>query len=368
MKILLVAKYFYPIKGGIETVIYETAKCLIKLGHEVTVITVGNKSKEKIDGIDVIRTPSLLSLSGEPIALGFFNEIMKEDFDICHLQAPNPFQNMMAVSACILKKKPWVITYQSDIIRFSKIMKIINWLYTNIIQKPFILKMAKKVFASSPNYLNGSKTINNLNNTSVLQNGIKIRNVLKKENQENNILFVGRIIYYKGVAYLIKAMKEVVKEIPTAKLTIVGDGKLKNEMEKLTKDLKLDKNIQFTGQVSDDSLQKYYYNSDIFVLPSIYKSEAFGMVQLEAMMHEKPLISTKIKNSGVAWINKNDISGITVNPMDHNDLAKAIIKLLKDKQLRKKYGKGGRKRLENYFDIEKLTKDLIKIYENIITK
>ena len=74
MKILLVAKYFYPIKGGIETVVYETAKCLKNLGNEVTVVTVGKKSKETINGINIIRTPALFSISGEPAAIGFFKE------------------------------------------------------------------------------------------------------------------------------------------------------------------------------------------------------------------------------------------------------------------------------------------------------
>jgi glycosyltransferase involved in cell wall biosynthesis len=366
MKILLVAKYFYPIKGGIETVVYETAKCLKNLGNEVTVVTVGKKSKETINGINIIRTPALFSISGEPAAIGFFKEIMKLDFDICHLQAPNPFQNIMAVAACILKKKPWIVAYQSDIIRFSPIMKAVNWVYKNTIQRPIILKMAKKVLASSPPYLKGSSTLKGLKNTGVLQNSIKIRSVEKKEKQENNILFVGRIIYYKGIGYLVKSMKEVVEQVPSAKLTIVGNGNLRREMEKLSKDLKLENNIIFAGEVSEEELQDHYKNTDIFVFPSIYKSEAFGMVQLEAMMNEKPIISTKIKDSGVSWVNKDGVSGITINPMDHKELSDAIIKLLKDKKLRIKYGKGGRKRLEDEFDIKKLTKKLLEIYKECI--
>ena len=109
MKILVVSKYFYPYDGGIETVVLENAKHLVKKGHEVTVIASNHNKKlakyDKYEGIKIIRVNTWFNLSAAPINPGVFFEVLKQDFDICNLHAPNPFNNIAAVKALILKRK-----------------------------------------------------------------------------------------------------------------------------------------------------------------------------------------------------------------------------------------------------------------------
>lgn len=160
-------------------------------------------------------------------------------------------------------------------------------------------------------------------------------------------------------------MQEVIKEFDDAMLLIVGEGILKPELEGLAKKLKLTNNIQFLPEVHNKDLAPYYCLSDIFVLPSIYKSEAFGIVQLEAMACSKPVISTNVRGSGISFVNKNNETGIVVEPRNSEELASAIIKLLKNKSLCKKFGNNGIMRVKNIFSKEIMVKNILDIYTSI---
>ncbi|MEM4397108.1 MAG: glycosyltransferase, partial [Candidatus Woesearchaeota archaeon] len=104
---------------------------------------------------------------------------------------------------------------------------------------------------------------------------------------------------------------------------------------------------------------------DIFVLPSVYRSEALGMSMVEAMAIGIPVVSTKIKGSGVVFVNKNNITGFVVEPRNSLKLAQALDKLLNDFELRKKFGQNGRKRTLKLFNLNSYVKKLIKIYKVI---
>ena len=166
---------------------------------------------------------------------------------------------------------------------------------------------------------------------------------------------------YKGMDYLLEALKIVKNEINDVKLIVGGKGALLEYYSKMADDAGLKDNVEFHGFIHDEKIVEYYNKYSIFVLPSISsKQEGFGIVALEAMACETPVISTEIV--GVAADVKKSNSGIIIPPKDVEKLAKAIIRILKDKDA-KAMGINGRKLVKEKYTwsgIAKKTEDLYK--------
>ncbi|MFH2058584.1 MAG: glycosyltransferase [Pseudomonadota bacterium] len=175
----------------------------------------------------------------------------------------------------------------------------------------------------------------------------------------NFFLFVGVLRDYKGLEYLIRAM-EGVKE----KLVIIGKGKNKAKLETLASSLGL-KNVFFPGYLGDQYLQAFFKLSRAFVLPSIERSEAFGVSLLEASLFSKPMISTELF-TGTSFVNKHLETGLVVPPKDISALRKALMKLSSDDQLCKIYGENAQKRYERNFVPEITGKQYLELYDELL--
>ncbi len=173
------------------------------------------------------------------------------------------------------------------------------------------------------------------------------------------LLFVGgldRAHYFKGLEYVLDALKQV-----DALLIIVGQGgDLEEYYRKKVFDLGLEKRVIFAGTVSEEELPKYYNLCDIFVLPSIDRSEAFGLVYLEAMACAKPVVGSDLP--GVRRVIEHERNGLLVQPRDAAGLAVALNRLLNDPYLCVKYGAVGRKTVENRYDWEKIVQKTLEAY------
>ena len=123
--------------------------------------------------------------------------------------------------------------------------------------------------------------------------------------------------------------------------------------------------VEFLGTVDDKMKDTLLHACDLLILPSIYRSEAFGLVLLEAMACGKPVISTEL-GTGTSFVNLHGETGLVVPPKDSDELAKAINSLLEDRGLREKYGQAGKKRVQTYFTIEKMVNRIVEIYEEIL--
>ena len=132
----------------------------------------------------------------------------------------------------------------------------------------------------------------------------------KRQDISVNILFVGRLVWYKGLDILLKAFAQM--KYKNCTLTIVGGGPLEQELHDLAKKLGL-KNVIFTGMISEEEKVKHIEKCDFLVLPSISKAEAFALVQIEAMAFGKPVINTALP-SGVPCVSINGVTGLTVQP------------------------------------------------------
>jgi rhamnosyl/mannosyltransferase len=174
------------------------------------------------------------------------------------------------------------------------------------------------------------------------------------------IVTVGRLVYYKGIEYLIRAMREI-----DGRLLIIGDGPLRASLEReAIRNRVLDK-VEFLGRRTIKEIVPYYHAADVFALASVSRSEAFGIVQLEAMACGKPVVNTNIA-SGVPFVSINELTGLTVPPSDSHALAKAINKLLWDSQLRTDFGRAARLRVLEEFNLDLMIKRTMNLYENIL--
>lgn len=367
IKVLIVNKLYYPWVGGIEKITQDYAEGLNgEIEVEVLVCQPRGRGKvEWINGVKVTRAGSIGIFWGMPISFSFPFLLAKKsrEVDIIHFQMPFPLAD---ISYLLLgsRKPSIVVTYHSDIVRQKKLM---------LFYKPFLfrfLRIVDRIIVTSPNMLEFSEYLKAFKyKCSVVPLGIDVDYLehsgvkeigLSKTKDEKLILFVGRLTYYKGVEYLIEAMQRV----KNSKLLIVGDGELRAQLERKSRLLGLQDKIIFLGKLSKEELNYCYKICDIFVLPSVEESEAFGLVQAEAMFFGKPVVNTRLR-SGVPYVSVNGETGITVPPRDSKALADAINKILENHDLYRMFSKNAVNRVYSLFTKRKMLDAILRIYEEL---
>lgn len=352
-KIMHVSRYAYPHIGGIEAVISQINRSLPDEDYEKEVLCCSNSDESSIDdGVKYSRCKYLFEFAANTISPEFIWKLSRVDTDIIHYHMPFIFA-VIAHFIARPKYKKMYITYHSDIIGYDKIMKPFWGIY-----KKF-LEQADKIHVLSPNIIESSQMIKPYKDKCVvIPQGISVENIfdnekvqkVKKQYSNKKILFsLGRLVKYKGFIYGIEAMKNV----EDAVYLIGGSGPLAEEFEKYIKENNLSEKVIMLGRISDEDVALYYQACDIYLLPSVMQSEAFGIVQLEAMRCGKPVINTNL-GTGVNYVSINNETGLTVEPAKSDELSNAINILLKDDLLRKKLGQNARKRVEALFDIDKI--------------
>ncbi len=365
MRVLEVNKAYFPHVGGIETLVRQYAEDLSKVKDiKVRVLVCrddrGRTRREKINGVCVQRCGSLGTYFKCPISLSFIRHFgkMAKKADVVHIHMPFP----LADAAALLSgyKGRIVLSWHSDVVKQKKLM---------LVYKPFmmwLLRRADCIITATEGHITGSEYLPEFRKKcAVVPYGIDPQEYLsvrecgfltKKCRNENSVkvFFSGRLVYYKGVDVLIKAAALT----SDCELFISGTGELEPELRALAEDLGAGDNIHFLGFLSDTDLKKAYRDCDIFVLPSVAQSEAFGIVQLEAMIYGKPVINTALP-TGVPWVSLDSVTGITVPPGDEKALAQAIMRLAQDKPLREKLGRNSAERVRREFSrraaLQKLT-------------
>jgi len=299
----------------------------------------------------------------------------KEKIDIVHTIMLTPSVLFSIKAARKLRLK--VISHphaqpENLIFNFPKIFQkknIINFLYRLMVK---ISKRADVVIYPSKFAENEIKKIDPLLNTIIVSNGVNLskykkfnpKNFLVKyslNKKEKRILCVSRLQPEKSIETLIRSIPKVVKEFKNVHFDIVGLGLLREPLEKLSKELNIDKKLTFFGRLSEEDLLMAYNASDIFVHPSLAELE--GMVVLEAMACGKPIIIANSAESASRFFVNNN--GFLFEPKNSEDLAKKIIDLLKDENKRKKMGLESLK-LSKKYDINSSVNSLEKIYFSLI--
>ena len=367
MKILHVFKKYHPVVGGIQNHIRVLSRELIKdksFEVEVLVTNVNSNSvTQYIDGVKVIKAGRILQIASTPISSDLFRYMKKMKPDILHLHFPYPIGELASLLSD--KCNNVVITYHCDIVK----QKMLLYLYMPLLKR--VLRKAKAIVISNPNILSSSMLLDQYTNKiEIIPYGIDIerfekvdeRKVQDIKSRDGNsiVLFVGRFCYYKGIEYLLEASKKV-----DATFWLVGDGPLKPWIENYITRNNLNEKILLLGQVSEDELPYYYHAADILVLPSTYRSEAFGITLLEGMACNLPLITTEL-GTGTSFVNLNNKTGLVVPPSNSSALIEAINLILKDKNLRSGFAVTAKDRVKREFSKEKMVQRIKTLYSKVL--
>ncbi len=319
-RVLHVGKYLPPVPGGIETYLGDLLRVSMRHGMPVGAIVHEKRGYPKpnpddFGGAKIYSVPTYGQLLYAPVAPSFPWRLRQaiRDFkpDILHLHMPNT-----SVFAALLlpeaKKIPWVVHWHADVDvgRMSLWMRLAYKLY-----KPFetaLLRHTKSVIATSDDYLAASKPLQAWSKKCRViplaidperlvkpsDEQIKVAALMWPKPDEARFLAVGRLTYYKGYDLLIRAMKDV----PSGSLVIVGEGELRSSLQKLIDELRLAERVRLAGSVSASELGAIYSVADTFCMTSIDRSEAFGLVLLEAAHYGCQIVAPDIQGSGVTGL------------------------------------------------------------------
>ena len=367
MRILHIYKDYYPVLGGIENHLRVLAEGQAARGHEVTVLVANPDSRtitQKVNGVHVIKAGRLATIASTPISLAMFLQVARCRADITHLHFPYPFGDV--AHAVFGRARRTVITYHSDIVRQKTLLRF----YSPLLHRA--LGRAQRIIATSPRYAQTSPFLApHLNKVTVIPYGIDVTRFasadpaqvaqIRAQYGSPLILFVGQMRYYKGVEILIRAMAQ----LPGRALLIGGETTTRRaELDSLAHELGVVDRVVFLGE-KDADLPAYYHASDVFALPSIERSEAFGIVQIEAMAAGLPLISTEL-GTGTSWVNVDGQTGLVVQPRDPQALANAINSLLTDPERRQAMGQAARARALAEFTVDKMIDRVMELYETML--
>jgi rhamnosyl/mannosyltransferase len=308
----------------------------------------GNLKKKK-NGIEILSFKYFFSIFSSPFSLDIIKYIFKcqKKFDIIHYHYPWPMIDL--INLFINKNTKKIITYHADAISGNR---IIDFFYS-LITKFFLNKM-DVIIVTSRNYLKSSKILCKYKKKiKIIPLGIEKRKSNKNFNfnEKNYILFVGSDRKYKGLNILINSSKQI-----KGSLVIAGNFK-KNKFNNY-------KNLRFIKNPSNEFKDFLIKNCAFLILPSINRSEAFGVVLLEAAKFKKPVITTNI-NSGNTFIVKNKYNGLVIQPNNINELSAACNYLLQNKAKVKLFGKNNHKRFIKLFTAEKMINEYSKIYNKL---
>ena len=360
---------------------WELARNLSKLGCEVYVMAYTNI---KPDGMHLY---PLTKKSKIKYIIQLIKLVKRDYFDVVYTR------NTMIGVIGLLIKKLWKSKLVFEVngilpdewklaenqLTKKKKLKSIKIKFFEHLQR-YVIRKADAVVAVTPgikNYLvkhgiNENKVwfIENGANTELFK-PIKDSNVVNElkdrlhiNNDEKVVLFVGNLAPWQGVEYLIKAAPLIIKEIPKIKFLIVGDGILKGKLESLTNELNMGYNIIFTGGVPYEKVPQYVNISDVCIVPKRKMRTGYSPLKLyEYMACGKPVIATNI--AGFEILEQYN-AGILVNPENSEELSNAIVKLLKNKQLREQMGANGRKLVVREYSWESTAKKTVDVFRNLL--
>jgi glycosyltransferase involved in cell wall biosynthesis len=367
MEILHLYKDYSPVLGGIENHVRLLAEAQAARGHRVTVLVASRGPRthvENLGGVRVIFAARLATVASTPISVALALRLSAERPDIIHQHLPYPIGD--AAQAVFGRARRRVVSYHSDIIRQRGLLR----LYAPLLRRS--LRRADAILATSPPYVASSPFLAPLaERCTVVPYGIDVARfervepsrvaAIRQRYGPRLILFVGQLRYYKGVDYLIRAMPHVVGR---ALLAGGESSQRQAELEALARSLGVGDRVAFLGQ-QDEALPALYHASDVLALPSIERSEAFAIVQLEAMAASRPVVSTDV-GTGVAWVNQHEVTGLVVPPREPRALAMALDRVLNDPALAARLGSGGHRRVTENFTRALMLERIEQVYARVL--
>ena len=355
MRILHLAKYYWPRSGGMERVVQTLAEGAANLGHHVEVVAVesiGRQGAPVRQRSRVTRAFSFAALGSQEIAPGYIAAAWKRA-DIIHLHHPHPLADL----ACLLRagSTPVVVTQHADALRS---------LYRPMTR--LVIRRARAVVVPSRAHLALSNELRGFESkVEVIPFGIDQTRwevvPPPPPGAAPRAIFIGRLVAYKGLDVLLRALEQV----PDLRLDIVGSGPEGPRLRTLAQALAITDRVRWYGEYPDDDLPRRMADADFLVLPSVTVEEMFGLVVLEAMAAGRPVITTALP-SAVREVNVPGVTGLEVPLRDVGALARALETLSRDGGRRAMMGEAGRKRVQERFTQSAMAAKHIELYQRII--
>ena len=367
MRVTHLGKFYPPVAGGMERVLQTLCEAERSAGIDSRALVVGTAGRtieEEVNGVPVTRARSLLRVGSVTLSASLVALLRRDTSDVLVLHEPNPMA--LLAYAIARPRHRLVVWYHSEVIRP-------RWRY-RLFYHPFVsfaLRRAARIVVSSPSLAEHAAALQPYRDrTVVVPFGIRPPGEssaaadvasaiasLRARSQGGLVLFVGRLVPYKGVDVLLRAMRDV-----PAAAAIVGDGPLRSQLETEAAALGLSGRVIFLGSLPEAALDAWYRACDVLALPSTTAAEAFGLVQVEAMARAKPVVSTRVP-SGVPWVNQDGVTGVTVPPGDAGALGVALSRILEDGDLRARMGAAARRRFVEQFTVPRMVERTAELYE-----
>ncbi|MEA3454953.1 MAG: glycosyltransferase [Campylobacterota bacterium] len=371
MKVLQFGKFYYPTFGGMERAMYETTEGFNARGIQCDVLCSNTKPDREIsqfDGYTAYRAATYGMVNSAPISPDLISRLWKihKDYDIIHVHHPDP---MAFLALYVVRPSAKiVIQWQSDIVRQEMMLKLFLPLQS------WVLKRADSIIAASEAYATHSPYLKPyLDKTEIVPIGIsddsfhtddkKVEQIKEKYAGKKIILAFGRLVTYKGFEYLAEAARYLSDDYV---ILIGGGGSEEKTISELIGRHQLENSVHLLGHVDESDKYNYYKAASIFCLPSVTKAEAYGIVLLEAMAFGKPIVSSKIEESGMIWVNQDNYTGLQVPPRSPKKLAEAIEVIGNNPELYLKFSNNCIERYESLFTRDKMIDTFDKLYHKLL--
>lgn len=322
-----------------------------------------------VSGVAVTYAASPVTALSMPISPAYLMRLRSAASDLLQLHEPFPLGALGYLSLGRRARSRFgrmCIWWHSDVVRQRALRPLYRGLMTAS------LEAADAVLVATPNHIDSSEFLPDYRaKCRVVHYGVDPRSYAltseraaqaadrRRHYGTRLVLFVGRLVYYKGVDHLIRAMRDV----EGAMLLIVGDGPLRPRLEALAAS-EAPGRVTFVPPQSHPELVALYHASDVFVLPSVACSEQFGIVQLEAMACGKPVVATNLP-TGVTYVNRHRITGLIVPPGDGRALGEAVREMLDDRELARELGEAGRRRVATDFTVDGMVDSVAQVYRDL---
>jgi glycosyltransferase involved in cell wall biosynthesis len=368
MKVLQLGKFYFPVVGGIETAIKNICEGLSdEIEFRVLVANTRLRTEHEAGPIAITRAASAGKLFSCSMAPTYPLWARKFEADIIHVHLANPLAELAGLLAA--RDIPVVAHFHSDVVR--PLPGPLRAIYNAFLHAFY--RRADCIVVPTPRHIDVSDFVPHYREKCrVVPFGVELsrfdldeagkKKVDSLKDRMLTILFVGRLVPYKGIEFLIRAMENV-----KARLWIVGTGPLEDSLKKLAVAKGIADRVVFLGHVPDENLLAYYHACDIFTLPSITNQEMFGLVQLEAMACRKPVVSTNLP-TGVSWVNQHGKTGYCVAPGNPVELASALQHLINNPNLRTEMGEAGRARVEQTFSSATMAEGMLQVYQEVLSQ
>ena len=371
VRIVQINKYYFPHVGGIEHNVRLMSEGLVAAGHQVRAIVSNSErrySEEILGGVEIVRLPRLFERASTPVTSQFGKVLAYEaqGADIMHFHFPYPWAEFEWVFQLVSKSTPYVVTYHSDIVRQKQAFA----LYRPCLEK--FLKRAQLITVESPQMIEHSPHLSPFSHKCrVVHPGLPVEDIahnkaavkravqLRKQYAPDGkpiVLFVGRLVYYKGIEVLAQAIPKV-----DAHFVIIGKGPGRGVFDSASQ-----QNVHFIDYADNDELIAWFHAADVLTLPSTEVSEAFGLVQIEAHAAGTPVVSSRLR-SGVPYANLDGVTGLTFPPRNAAALAGSLNALLADDDLRLRLGKQAQQRALAEFTIDQMVTGVSDVYREALS-